>query len=83
MGEQSFGSPQQHFVFGEGVRRIEEAQARCERLDQMLKEAMEGWSMVPLVKSLQALRGVGLVIAATLVTEIGDLTPFQTPKQNV
>lgn len=44
---------------------------------------MEGWSMVPLVKSLQALRGVGLVIAATLVTEIGDLTPFQTPKQNV
>lgn len=70
-------------MFGEGVRRIEEAQARCERLDQMLKEAMEGWSMVPLVKSLQALRGVGLVIAATLVTEIGDLTPFQTPKQNV
>jgi transposase len=80
MGEQSFGSPQQQFVFGEGLRRIEEAQARCERLDQMLQEAMEGWSMAPLVKSLQALRGVGLVIAATFVTEIGDLTRFQTPK---
>ena len=80
LGEQAFGSPQQQFVFGEGIKRIEEAQARCDRLDQMLQEAMEGWSLAPLVKTLQALHGVGLVIAATLVTEIGDLTRFQTPK---
>lgn len=37
-------------------------------------------SLAPLVKALQALRGVGLVIAATLVTEIGDLGRFRTPK---
>ncbi|TWI33094.1 transposase IS116/IS110/IS902 family protein [Mesorhizobium tianshanense] len=80
LGEQAFGSPHQQFVFGECIRRIEEAQARCERLDLMLQEVMEGWSLAPLVKALQALRGVGLVIAATLVTEIGDLARFQTPK---
>lgn len=68
LGEQAFGSPHQQFVFGECVRRIEEAQARCDRLDHMLQEAMGGWSLAPLVKALQALRGVGLVIAATLVT---------------
>ncbi len=80
LGEQAFGSPHQQFVFGECIKRIEEAQARCDRLDLMLQEAMEGWSLAPLVKALQTLRGVGLVIAATLVTEIGDLTRFQTPK---
>lgn len=80
LGEQAFGSPHQQFVFGECIRRIEEAQARCERLDQMLQEAMEGWSLAPLVRALQALRGVGLVISATLFTEIGDLARFQHPR---
>lgn len=36
--------------------------------------------MAPLAKALQALRGVGLVVAATLATEIGDLSRFRTPK---
>lgn len=32
-------------------------------------------------QALQALRGVGLVVAATLAAEIGDLGRFDTPKQ--
>ena len=81
LGEQSFATPHQQFVFGEGIRRIEEAQTRCNRLDAMLVEAMPHWSLAPLVEVLQALRGVGLVVAATLVAEIGDLGRFETPKQ--
>lgn len=81
LGEQAFPSPLQRFVFGECVRRIEEAQARCDRLDGALQEATGSWSLAPLAKALQALRGVGLVVAATLATEIGDLSRFRTPKQ--
>lgn len=33
------------------------------------------------MRALQALRGVGLVVAATLVAEIGDLGHFSHPKQ--
>lgn len=80
LGEQAFDTPHQQFVFGEGTRRIEEAQHRCERLDRMLKEALPYWSFAPLVQALQVLRGVGLVIAAILVAEIGDLDRFETPK---
>ncbi|WFU07263.1 IS110 family transposase (plasmid) [Rhizobium sp. CB3171] len=80
LGEQAFGSPHQQFVFGECIRRIEETQSRCDRIDRMLQEALSGWSLAPLVKALQALRGVGLVVAATLVSEIGDLGRFRTPK---
>ena len=81
LGEQAFASPHQQLVFGEAIRRIEEAQARCDRLDAALAEAVEGWSLAPVVRALQALRGVRLVVAATLVAEIGDLGRFASPKQ--
>ena len=81
LGEQAFASPHQQLVFGEHLRRIEEAQARCDRLDAALAEAVAGWRLAPLVEALQALRGVALVVAATLVAEIGDLGRFETPKQ--
>ncbi|MFC0500565.1 transposase [Asaia krungthepensis] len=69
-------------VFEGGVSNIvEEAQQRCDRLDAMLVEAMPHWSLAPLVQALQALRGVGLVVAATLAAEIGDLGRFDTPKE--
>ena len=60
LGEQAFASPHQQFVFGECVRRIEEAQTRCDRLDSALQEAMGNWSLAPFVKALQALRGLAL-----------------------
>jgi transposase len=81
LGEQAFASPHQQLVFGEGIRRIEEAQARCDRLDLALAEAVAGWRLAPLVQALQALRGIGLIVAATLVAEIGDLSRFESPKQ--
>jgi transposase len=81
LGEQAFASVHHQFVFGDCIRRIEEAKARCDRLDKALQEAIGTWSLAPLVKALQSLRGVGLVVVATLVAEIGDLSRFRTPKQ--
>ena len=39
------------------------------------------WQLAPLVKALQALRGVSLMVAATTVAELGDLTRFDSAKQ--
>ena len=39
------------------------------------------WSLAPVVRALQALRGVGLVAAATLMAELGDITRFSNPRQ--
>ncbi len=41
---------------------------------------MGTWTLAPLVKALQSVRGVGLVVSATLVIEIGDLGRFRSPK---
>ena len=37
--------------------------------------------LTPVVKALQALRGLALVAAATLVAELGDITRFANPRQ--
>lgn len=34
-----------------------------------------------IIQALQALRGVGLITAATLVSELGDITRFKKPEQ--
>jgi transposase len=39
------------------------------------------WSLAPVVQALQALRGVAMVAAATLVAELGDITRFTKPNQ--
>jgi hypothetical protein len=39
------------------------------------------WSLAPTVEALQALRGINLVAAATIVAEIGDLRRFISPRQ--
>ena len=37
--------------------------------------------MAPVVEALQAMRGVALIVATTLIAEVGDLTRFQNPRQ--
>ena len=79
--EQAFEYPHQQLAFEETKHRVVEAQARVGRLETALAEAVEAWHFGPLVRSLQVLRGVRLVVAATLVAEIGDFTRFDNPKQ--
>lgn len=52
-----------------------------ERLEQALRDAVAGWRLYPVVQALQALRGVQLVIAASLAAEIGDIGRFDNPRQ--
>lgn len=81
LSEQRFDFPHQQLAFEEMQKRVLEAQARVSRLEAALGEAVAGWRFAPLVRNLQALRGIQLVSAATLVAEIGDLTRFDNPKQ--
>lgn len=68
-------------VFQEYVAAVTVAGERVERLDQALRDTVAGWRLYPVVQALQTLRGVQLVIAATLVAEIGDIGRFDNPRQ--
>lgn len=62
------------------VERAGERVARLERaIDEAIQNAPAGTRAV--IAALQALRGVAQVCAATIVTEVGQLSRFTTPRQ--
>jgi transposase len=50
-------------------------------LEASIEAALPDWSLAPVVRALQALRGMALIAAATLVAELGDITRFDNPRQ--
>src|SRR6201990_2880830 len=63
-----------YIVMEDGIAAIEAATARRDRLDAHIEAALADWSLAPVVRALQALRGLALVAAAALIAELGDLT---------
>jgi hypothetical protein len=55
--------------------------ARRDRLEAHIEAALPDWSLAPVVRASQALRGMALIAAATLVAELGDITCFANPRQ--
>jgi transposase len=74
-------TPAQQIVFQEYVRAVTEHTERLHRLEQELHEHVKAWRLYPVVEALQALRGVQLTVAVTLIAELGDLTRFDNPRQ--
>ena len=70
-----------HIVLEDCIAAVEAATARRDRLEAHIEAALPDWSLAPVVHALQALRGVALVAAATLVAELGDITRFANPRQ--
>ena len=46
-----------------------------------MRDALPDWSLRPLVQALQALRGVQLIAAMTLVAELQDFLRFDNPRK--
>lgn len=74
-------TPPQQIVFQEYVRTVTEQQERLQRLERELHEAVKSWRLYPVVEAIQALRGIELTGAVILITELGDLTRFDTPRK--
>lgn len=47
----------------------------------MIEEFVPTWSLAPIVRALQTLRGVDLIVAVTFATEVGDVSRFENPRQ--
>jgi transposase len=74
-------TPAQQIVFQEYVRAVQEHTERLQRLEQELQDHVKAWRLHPVVEALQALRGVQFTVAVTMVSEIGDLTRFDNPRE--
>jgi len=73
--------PSQQIVLQEMIQTITERIAREKRLANELFHQVKQWRFYPVVKALQAVRGVKLLIATGVVAELGDLRRFDHPRK--
>ena len=81
LAEVVWPTPAQHIVLQAYVRAVTEHTERLGRLDQALREQGTTWRWHPVVDALQALRGVQVTVALTMVAEMGDVTRFAHPSE--
>ena len=79
--EQEFSQEALRRVRDDYLQTVEVAGERVARLTADIGELVEQWTLRPLVKGLQALRGVDLITATVLAAEIGDFQRFKKPTQ--
>lgn len=77
----SLAYPAQQIAFQEYLHSITESSARIGRLEQALRDALPDWGLLPVVQALQAMRGVQLIAAMTLVAELQDFLRFESARQ--
>jgi len=73
--------PSQQIVLQEYINTVAACAERTARLTDQISKLLPDWRMNPVVKALQALRGVAPIVAATTVAEIGDMSRFENPRQ--
>jgi len=62
-----FHHPAQQIVFQDYVDAVTDIEARVERLTGQIADLLPSWSLAPVVKAVQAMRGVAFIVAVTVV----------------
>lgn len=73
--------PAQQTALQEMIQAISERMARVTRLDNELTHEIKTWRYYPVVKAIQAMRGIRLLVAAGVIAELGDLNRFDHPSK--
>ena len=81
LASQKIAHREQRFVFEELLGAERQAQDRADRLEAAIRAAVPEWSLAEVVTALQAMRGIDLVSAVTILAEIGDLSRFASPRE--
>ncbi|MFC4670749.1 IS110 family transposase [Seohaeicola nanhaiensis] len=76
-----FDHPAQQIVFQDYVDAVTDAEARVAKLTEQIAELLPDWDLAPVVEAVQAMRGVGFIVAVTVVAEVGDFHRFDNPRQ--
>jgi transposase len=77
----AFPNPWQQLAFDECRRTIEDRLAQCDRLEATLHEAVVSWRFYPAILGLQAMRGIQFITAVGMLSELGDFSRFEHPRQ--
>ena len=79
--DQTFEEMADQIVWQEALEAVRVGEARVMRLETSIRHMLDGWALSPAVVALQAVRGIDLVTAVSLVVEIGEFHRFETAGQ--
>ena len=71
----------QQAALQEYIDAVHESINRVDRLTDHIRQLVPSWRLASVVAALQAARGVSLIVAVTVLAEIGDLRRFEHPNQ--
>ena len=77
----TFDQPAHRIVLQESIDLVDDPGVRLARLEQQIADTLPRWSLRPVVKAIQAMRGVSFISAVTVAAETGDLRRFDKPRQ--
>ena len=73
--------PSQKLVLEEYLLRIDASKLQVARIEDQMDQVLATWSRRPLVEALMGFRGFQRTASMVTVSEIGDFTRFEHPKQ--
>lgn len=68
-------------VLQEYINAVKQADERLRTMDTLMLKELPKWSMAPVVDALKALRGIDTTAAMILLSELGDISRFESPAQ--
>jgi transposase len=81
LADQRFSEAAQQIVLQESIEAVRAAEQRRDRVEGHLRAQIPGWTLVPLVRNLSALRGLDIIAGAGVAAAIGDPARFATAPQ--
>ncbi len=78
---QKFEHQAQQRVLTDYLKTVEDATERERQLTKDLAELVKQTKLYPLIRALQAFRGIQLITAVTIAAELVDLQRFSSPRQ--
>ena len=77
----SMPHPAQQITLQEYIDTVKTCSDRIDRLTEEIRQLSEQSRLNPLIKALQSMRGISLIVAATLASELGDFNRFKRAEQ--
>lgn len=71
----------QQLVIEEYIQTVDAGVERVDRIEQQMKDLLPSWEREAYVRALMTFRGFQEVAAMTEISELGDLSRFQHPRQ--
>lgn len=77
---QKLGHEALNRVLNEHLNTVEEIGERIRRFDTYIEDLARASNLWPLIRALQALKGIRMLTACSIAAELGDLRRFESPR---